>query len=139
MVWILGVGLFIVIFALAAAIIYLYVEFHKEKWRNRILQSFVAGIIRSFAKEFPNQYASKYKDILENVDLEFQKDLWYKPYMRWAKEDGNLFYEKKYENGGFNSIYWDFHNMGSAEVEEIEEMDRKTRAKNGGFSRGERK
>lgn len=101
---------------------YNYLQIAREKKRNRILQSFIAGIIRSISDyhsktdsispenvpEKNNKSPISYKEIIENVQYEFSKDFWIKPYEKWLKEDRLIFYNEKYGNDGFNFIYWDF-------------------------------
>ncbi|MDH5561880.1 MAG: hypothetical protein OEY59_13605 [Deltaproteobacteria bacterium] len=95
----------------------------KEKKRNRILQSFVAGIIRSISdyksttdsigddddlptlnKKIPIPYGK----VLECVDCEFEKDFWITPYEKWLQADRSLFDDSNYGNDGFNFVYLDF-------------------------------
>lgn len=101
---------------------YIYFRFLQERKRNRILQSFVAGIIRSISDycsktdivspdsvpEISHEFPIPYKNIIENIQYEFLKDFWAEPYVKWLKKDRLLFNDEKYSNDGFNFIYWDF-------------------------------
>lgn len=120
---------------LSLLLIYLFFEFQREKRRNRIMQSFIAGLVKSasdyisktdmldissaedlvkpYAKNFPIPYA----ELLQNIACEFEKDFWVRPYWKWLKKDRNLFYEEKYANDGFNMIYWDLFDMSVEEAE----------------------
>jgi hypothetical protein len=103
--------------------LWLNYKIEKEKKRNRILQAFIAGTIRSVsnyksktdeiddADDLPAQTSQlpiPYENILENIDWEFSKDFWIEPFKKWLKHDRNLFDDSKYKNDGFNFIYWDF-------------------------------
>jgi hypothetical protein len=105
--------------------VFLIFEIQKEKRRNRILQSFIAGIIKSVSdyvsrtdmldissaadivKIYDKKFPIPYNEILQNISKEFEKDFWTRPYLEWIQKDRNLFYERKYINDGFNMIYWD--------------------------------
>src|SRR3990172_4088242 len=118
--------IYIVIVIMAILFTYIFLELHKEKKRNRILQSFMAGLIKSVsdyisktdasdmstASDLINTYSKKfpipYNEVLKNINREFEKDFWQKPYWKWVKNDRSLFYDDKYANDGFNMIYWDF-------------------------------
>jgi len=92
----------------------------KEQKRNRILQSFISGIIRSLTDYFsrtdrledlpPNthEFPIPYKSLIKNIQYEFQKDFWIIPHKEFLKKDRSLFCSKKYRNDGFNFMYWDF-------------------------------
>jgi len=96
-----------------------YLQITREKKRNRILQSFIAGLIRGIsdyhsktdsispedAPEKNTQLPIPYKKILEDIQYEFSKDFWMKPYEEWLKQDRLIFNDKKYGNDGFNFIY----------------------------------
>lgn len=116
-------------------LIYLFIGVQKEKRRNRILQSFMAGIIKRISdyvsqtdlrdiicaddvgKKFSNQFPIPYKEVLDNINHEFSKDFWIQPYWKWIKAGRNLFYENKYANDGFDMIYWEFYDKAIAEME----------------------
>jgi hypothetical protein len=133
----------IVFFALTIFVVYLFVEFQKEKRRNRILQSFMAGIIKSMSdyvsrtdmldissasdiiKIYDKKFPIPYNEILQNISREFEKDFWLRPYWRWVKKDRNLFYERKYISDGFNMIYWDFFDKAIAEIQKQTEKEQK--------------
>jgi hypothetical protein len=99
-----------------------YLQITREKKRNRILQSFIAGLIRSISDyhsktdsvspedvpEKNTQLPIPYKKILEDIQYEFSKDFWMTPYEEWLKQDRLIFNDEKYGNDGFNFIYWDF-------------------------------
>ncbi|MEW6669678.1 MAG: hypothetical protein AB1512_31095 [Thermodesulfobacteriota bacterium] len=132
------IGLAVVLILL----IYLLLEFRKEKRRNRILQSFVAGLIKGvsdyvsrtdtqelssaadFIKIYDRKFPIPYYDLLQSISREFQKDFWVNPYWRWLKKDRNLFYEEKYANDGFNMIYWDFFDNALTQIRREEEKKR---------------
>ena len=118
-----------------------------EKKRNRVLQAFMAGVIKSIsdyvsktdildaldddvhpAKNtigiYNTQLPIPYKEILQNIRHEFEKDFWTEPYWKWIRKDRNLFYEGKYANDGFNQIYWDFFDKALAEIKKEEEIDK---------------
>jgi len=118
----------IVLFGLVLVIIY---ELKREKRRNRILQSFIAGIIRSISDyksrtdditvdDIAIMYSKKipipYENILANINHEFAKDFWIKPFGKWLKNDRNIFCDEKYADDGFNMIYWDFYDHIAAEM-----------------------
>lgn len=94
-----------------------------EMRRNRILQGFIAGIIRVISDyrsrtdrhdeiELPNratQLPIPYETVLENIDWELSKDLLLANYEKWLKENRNIFFdEKEYGDDGFNFFYLDF-------------------------------
>lgn len=98
-------------------------KIEKEKKRNRILQAFVAGTIRSISnynsktdeientEDLPQQnsrFPIPYEHILTNIDWEFSKDFWIEPFQKWLKSDRNLFDDSKYNGDGFNFMYLDF-------------------------------
>ena len=99
----------------------LFWQFRIERRRNRILQAFVAGIVRSISdyfsvndavepSEVPEQNTKlpiPYKKVLESIEYEFQKDFWVEPYQKWLKDDRQIFADAKYANDGFNFIYYD--------------------------------
>jgi len=116
--------------------VYLGIEIKKEKRRNRILQSFVAGIIKSISSYVSRtddvasesiininnrMFPIPYTEILNNIDHEFSKDFWIEPYAEWIMNDRNLFYDDKYSNDGFNMMYWDFHDKALAAQKEAEQ------------------
>ena len=126
-----AVGLFI----LTILVAYLLFEFQKEKRRNRVLQAFIAGTIRSISeyigtdhhdllssddlvKIYDKKLPIPYSDVLHNISKEFEKDFWSDPYRKWLKKDRNLFYKNKYANDGFNMIYWDFFDRAVAQMGE---------------------
>lgn len=118
----LTIFIFAIIIILAG---FFLIEIQKEKRRNRILQSFIAGIIKSVSdhvsktdmldissaadivKIYDKKFPIHYNEILQNISKEFEKDFWTRPYLKWIQRDRNLFYERKYTNDGFNMIYWD--------------------------------
>jgi len=120
---------------LTILVVYLFVEFQKERRRNRILQSFTAGIIKSMSdyvnrtdmpdissaadivKIYDKKFPIPYNEILQNISREFEKDFWTRPFWKWIKKDRNLFYEGKYANDGFNMIYWDFFDKTVTEIQ----------------------
>jgi hypothetical protein len=122
-------------------IVYLLFEIQKEKRRNRILQSFVAGIIRSICayasrtddissasdiiKIYDKKFPIPYNEFLQNIGGEFKKDFWMNRFWKWIKKDRNLFYDGKYYNDGFNMIYWDFFDKTAAEIQKETEKEQK--------------
>jgi hypothetical protein len=120
--------LLVILLGLLLVLIY---ELKREQRRNRILQSFIAGIIRCIsdyksrtdditADDISIMYSKKlpipYKDILENINYEFAKDFWIKPFGKWLKNDRNIFCDEKYADDGFNMIYWDLYDHVVAEM-----------------------
>lgn len=114
----------ILLLILFGFVLVLIFELQKEKKRNRVLQSFIAGIIRSISdymsrtdditienlsKVSSRKLPIPYNEILANVSHEFSKDFWIKPFEKWIKRDRNIFYDDKYANDGFNMIYWDLY------------------------------
>ena len=120
---------------ISAVVVYLLFDIRKEKRRNRILQSFTAGIIQSvsdyvsrtdildissaadIAGVYDKKFPIPYDKVLQNINKEFEKDFWANPYWKWIKADRNLFYESKYANDGFNMIYWDLFDKAIADQE----------------------
>jgi hypothetical protein len=95
----------------------------KKKKRNRMLQAFLAGVIRvisdyrsktdesSDGEELPDRSIHlpiPYETVLENIEWEFSKDMLLENYKKWLKHDRNIFYEDSRSGDGFNFIYWDF-------------------------------
>ena len=99
-------------------------KLEKEIYRNRMLQAFIAGTIRTFSdykglgepEESPVKawyLPIPYKILLDNVEYEFFKGMPPDHYKEWVKSNENLFlYEPKYycNDDGFNFIYLDFFN-----------------------------
>jgi hypothetical protein len=122
--------------------IYVLLGFRKERRRNRILQSFIAGLIKGVSdyvsrtdtqelstagdvvKVYDRKFPIPYHKLLQTIVREFQRDFWMKPYWKWLKNDRKLFYEKKCANDGFNMIYWDFFDNALAEIRRQEEKER---------------
>ena len=87
---------------------FLLFEIRKEKRRNRILQSFTAGIIKSVSdyvsktdmhdiataadlvKIYDKKFPILYNEILQNISKEFEKDFWTRPYWKWIQKGRNL-------------------------------------------------
>lgn len=125
--------------AIVMVLVYLLFELQREKRRNRILQSFLAGVIKSMSdyvsrtdtpdissssdivKIYDRKFPIPYSELLQNVNREFQKDFWMKPYGKWIRKDRNLFYEGKYANDGFNMIYWDYFDQAAADIRKEKE------------------
>ena len=102
----------------------------KDRKRNKILQAFIAGTIRSIsdyasttdkidADNVPEQNTNlpiSYKKILESVQYELLKDLPYKSvkkYEKWLIESRSLFWEP-YSNDGFVFMNYDlFDNLST--------------------------
>ena len=95
-----------------------------EIYRNRVLQAFIAGTIRTVSdykglgeiNEGPTKawyLPIPYKILLDNVEYEFFKGMPEDHYKKWVKASENLFiYEPKVycNDDGFNFIYLDFFN-----------------------------
>jgi hypothetical protein len=80
----------------------------QRKRRNRILQSFTAGIIKSVSdyvsktdmpdissaaelvKIYDKKFPILYNEILQNISKEFEKDFWTRPYWKWIQKGRNL-------------------------------------------------
>ena len=134
---------------LMGLLIYLLFELRKEKRRNRIMQSFMAGLIRGvsdyvsrtdthelstptdIAKVYERKFPIPYNELLQSISREFQKDFWMNLYWKWIKKDRNLFYEEKYANDGFNMIYWDFFDDALADIRREEEKERQNNSQQG--------
>lgn len=112
----------IFIFGLIICFLWLNSKLDKEMRRNRILQSFIAGIIRSISDynsktdridedDLPDrstQLPIPYRTVLENIDWELSKDQLLANYEKWLKQDRNIFFDdKRYSGDGFNFIYLD--------------------------------
>lgn len=139
----MNILLIVAIFCLFIWVLWLNYKIEKEKKRNRILQAFIAGTIRSVsnyksktdeiddADDLPAQNSQlpiPYENILENIDWEFSKDFCIEPFKKWLKNDRNLFDDSKYKNDGFNFIYWDFFDKRLKEWFSKELMSPKNRA-----------
>jgi hypothetical protein len=99
-------------------------KLEKEIYRNRMLQAFIAGTIRTVSdykglgeiKESPAKawyLPIPYKILLDNVEYEFFKGMPVDHYKEWVKTSENLFiYEPKVycNDDGFNFIYLDLFN-----------------------------
>lgn len=99
-------------------------KLEKEMYRNRILQAFIAGTIRTVSdykglgesEQSPVKawyLPTPYKIVLDNVEYEFFKGIPTEHYKAWVKMSENLFiYEPKLycNDDGFNFIYLDFFN-----------------------------
>ena len=128
---------------------FLLFEIQKEKRRNRILQSFTAGIIKSVSdyvsktdmndiasaadlvKIYDKKFPIPYNEMLQNISNEFEKDFWTRPYWRWIQKDRNLFYERQYANDGFNMIYWDLFDKALVDLKKESEKNNQTANKLG--------
>jgi hypothetical protein len=60
-----------------------------------------------FASRFRGE--NGYDLLLKDVSSSFEEDFWVEPYKKFVKSDHNLFWEEKMGNGGFNAMFWDFH------------------------------
>jgi len=93
-----------------------------ERKRNRILQSFIAWIIRSISDYYSSTDAVDsdympeknqklpipYNNILGAIEWEFCKDFWVNPYKEWIEKDRLIFNDPKYWNDWFGFVYFDF-------------------------------
>jgi hypothetical protein len=109
------------ILVLGTIICLLWVNFklNLEIRRNRILQSFISGIIRSISDyhsrtdgsdELPErvtQLPIPYSIVLENISYELSKDQLLEHYENWLKTDRLIFYNNKFGSDGFNFMYLD--------------------------------
>jgi hypothetical protein len=107
-----------------SAIYRLNKKLEKEIYRNRVLQAFIAGTIRTVSdykglgeiKESPAKawyLPIPYKILLDNVEYEFFKGMPVGHCTKWVRASENLFiYEPKAycNDDGFNFIYLDFFN-----------------------------
>jgi hypothetical protein len=132
----MNILLIILVILLAIGILWLNFKMEKEKKRNRILLSFVAGTIRAISdyrsttdnEEVPDQNQTlpiPYENIMENIDCEFSKDFWMEPYKKWLMTDRNIFNDSKYADDGFNFIYYDFFDRRLREWHSAELMSEK--------------
>ncbi|NNK93068.1 MAG: hypothetical protein HKP41_01830 [Desulfobacterales bacterium] len=111
--------------AIMLSIVYrLNKKLEKEIYRNRMLQTFIAGTIRTISDYKGLGETEKspvkawylpipYKILLENVEYEFSKGMPVDHYKKWVETSENLFiYEPKLycNDDGFNFIYLDFFN-----------------------------
>ena len=127
------------LFALMIILVgFLLFEIQKKR-RNRILQSFTAGIIKSVSdyvsktdmpdissaaelvKIYDKKFPIPYNEMLQNISNEFEKDFWIRPYWGWIQKDRNLFYERQYANDGFNMIYWDLFDKALVDLKKESE------------------
>lgn len=131
------------IIAIAAMFLsgYLYFKVSRENKKNRILQAFVAGLMRSITDynsktdaispgdvpKTENKNPISYKSVLEAIQYEFSKDFWEKPYQEWLKHDRLIFNDEKFGNDGFNFIYWDLFDKAHAEWNEGEKASEKVK------------
>lgn len=113
---------FLISVAAMSVALFVFGALEREKRRNRVLQSFVAGLVRSISDyhsqtdaispenvpEKNTQLPIPYKKVLEDIEYEFCKDFWLEPYQQWLNRDRSLFEDKRYYGDGFNWIYWDF-------------------------------
>ena len=109
---------------LISLIYWLNKKLEKEIYRNRILQAFIAGTVRTLSdykglgetKESPVKawyLPLPYRILLDNVEYEFFKGMPVDHYKGWLKTSENLFiYEPKAycNDDGFNFMYLDFFN-----------------------------
>ena len=109
---------------LICVVYWLNKKLEKEIYRNRLLQAFIAGTIRTVSdykglgetKESPVKawyLPIPYRILLDNVEYEFFKGLPVEHYKAWVKKSENLFvYEPRVycNDDGFNFIYLDFYN-----------------------------
>lgn len=139
----------IILVAIVMLLVYLLFEFQKERRRSRILQSFLAGLIKSISdyvsrtdmsdissaaditKIYDREFPIPYSELLQNISREFQKDFWLKPYEKWITKDRNLFYEGKYANDGFNMIYWDYFDKALSDMRREGEKERQINSQQG--------
>lgn len=118
----INVILFLLVLGLIMCLLWLNYKLDKEMRRNRILQAFIAGIIRVicdyksntdqiYEEDLPDRtshFPIPYHEVLENIDWELSKDQLGVNYEKWLKQDRNIFYDgKRYGNDGFNCMYLD--------------------------------
>ena len=121
-----------------------YQKLKKEHDRNRILQAFIAGIIRTISDyrnltdskdqdEFPDKaiaFPIPYSILLENIDYELSKDQLLAEYEKWITNDANrkLFFDDKNHTGdGFTFMYYDLFDKKYREWSSDELMPPKIR------------
>lgn len=102
----------------------IYLALKKEQKRNRILQAFIAGLVRSVSDyvsttdrtdmdEVPEQNTElpiPYKKVIEAVEYEMRKDISIpsvKSYEEWLRESRQLFTGDKTGNDGFVFMNYD--------------------------------
>jgi hypothetical protein len=117
-------GMLLFTATLISVVCWLNKKLEKEIYRNRMLQAFIAGTIRTVSdykglgetKESPVKawyLPIPYKILLDNIEYEFFKGMPDDHYKEWVKKSENLFvYEPKVycNDDGFNFIYLDFYN-----------------------------
>ena len=116
------INIFLFLLVLGVIICFLWVnhKLDKEMTRNRILQAFIAGIIRAISDykgvndemhkdDLPDRTTKlpiPYDMLLENIDWELSNDLLLGKYEKWLKDNRLLFFDnKRYACFGFNIIY----------------------------------
>ena len=120
----------VLIVILAISVYLMNRRFQKEYRKNRILQSFIAGIIRSVSdytsrtdlasstSDLPprsTQIPISYETMLQNIEWEFYKDFWVREIEVWLKKDRKLFCDSRYGEDGFNFIYLDMFDRRAKE------------------------
>lgn len=117
----ISIPLFFLILILIICFLWVHYKLSKEMRRNRILQGFIAGIIRGISDyksaidrdedDLPDrttQLPIPYHMLLENIDCELSKDLLLFKYQKWLKNNRLLFFDdKRYTGYGFNLMYLD--------------------------------
>jgi len=120
----MNILIIILILFLILWILWLNHRIEKEKKRNRIVQAFLAGVIRAISdyksktdeigdeEDLPEQnyrLPIPYEKLLESIDWEFSKDFPLEYLEKWLKHDRNLFDDSQYGNDGFNFMYLDLY------------------------------
>ena len=118
----INILLFLLVFGLLICFLWVNFKLNKEMRKNRILQAFIAGIIRVISNynsktdrnhedDLPDratQLPIPYRRVLENIDWELSKDQLLANYEKWLKQDRNIFFDNnRYSGDGFNFIYLD--------------------------------
>jgi len=119
----INILLFLLVFGLIICFLWVNFKLNKEMKRNRILQAFIAGIIRAISDynskndqldedELPDrttQLPIPYNMVLEHIDWELSKDLVFTNYEKWLKQNRTLFFDNKQYHApdGFNFMYLD--------------------------------
>lgn len=94
------IELMLLVLILSNIIIFFTIK--REKKKMRILSLFIAGIIY-------NKKIKNYREVLDAISGQFEKDFCMKIFDDFIKNDRNLFYDKDLANNGFNRIYYDFY------------------------------
>ena len=118
------IAVYVVLAILLLSNIYLHINLRRIKRRERIIQSFLSGIVRSISsyihswehdpddipKKIPNPI--NHLDLFENIRYEFDGYIMKNNYMdinKWFK-NGKKTFNDDISNDGFPFLYYDYHN-----------------------------